>query len=167
MTRKEIVERISCYVVAKGVSNCKGEIELNGIFNLCTTYGFDLEGSTIDKIVTEHGGHLRFYFNENTDDYGYESEFKVSSLVSFFDALRNAFNEEDLREIEEKSDEIRPIVDEALSSLVSDVFDRSELVDNIIEDVTTDILETADEEYNDSDVRLAIVRTLLKLTNKN
>ena len=164
MTRQGITNRITAFIKTKGTKNCRGEYELGNIFSLCADYGFDLQGSTIDKLEIEYEGHIRFYFNENTNDYGYETEFKVASLVEFFENLRNALKEEEKRELEEKEEEIRPIVDEALSSLVYDAIDRGELVDNILESVTKDVIETADEEFNDSDVRLAIVRVLLTWT---
>lgn len=44
--------------------------------------------------------------------------------------------------------------------LFGDVTDAIDIAEEIQDDVVRDIVETADEDFNDSDVRIAIVRAL-------
>ena len=165
MTRKDIIKKFTDFIKAHGTYNtCSREWEIE-TFGLCSDYGIELADCTIDKVATEYEGHLCFFYNENTGDCDYDSAFKVADLVEFFKGLTHAFNEESDEFVENKMDEIRPIVEDALTSLVDDAFDRRELTDNILRDVTEDVIECADELYNDSDVRLAIVRVLLAKTS--
>ena len=67
----------------------------------------------------------------------------------------------------------RPALD--TDALTNEIFDELETItereyaqqiaENIVNDVATDIQETADVEYNSSDVRLAIGRVLVNLTD--
>jgi hypothetical protein len=47
-----------------------------------------------------------------------------------------------------------------------DISDACDLCCNIIDEVCEDVMETSDyPEYNDSDIRIAVKRTIIKLTS--
>ena len=56
---------------------------------------------------------------------------------------------------------IKYCIDVTLMGIFQDAFEREWVKNNIIDDVTTDIIETADENFNSDDVRIAVARTLL------
>ena len=62
----------------------------------------------------------------------------------------------------EKEDKnyIRGIVNMILSSIFTDEYDNELVTTTIIDEVIEDIEETADEHFNDSDVRIAVARVL-------
>ena len=89
MKRKDILRHLTALVQSHGESAGRGERRIE-VFDLCSDYGFDLDGSTIDRIETEGRDHLKFYFNENTGDFDYETAFDTDSLTDFFYRLRSA-----------------------------------------------------------------------------
>lgn len=55
---------------------------------------------------------------------------------------------------------VRGIVNIILSSIFTDESENQSVTDTIIDDVVQDIEECADEDFNDSDVRIAVARVL-------
>lgn len=55
-------------------------------FSICSDHGVELDKSTIDKIVVVRHD-VRFYFNENEDDYAYLETFSINGLVDFLDGI--------------------------------------------------------------------------------
>ena len=64
---------------------------------------------------------------------------------------------------EEKRNEVREAIVNELAYLMDSEY-RNRIADNILTDVIVDIEETADEEFNDSDIRIAIARVLVART---
>lgn len=64
---------------------------------------------------------------------------------------------------EEKRNEVREAIVNELAYLMDSEY-RNRIADNILNDVIDDIEETADEEFNDSDIRIAIARVLVRRT---
>ena len=66
-------------------------------------------------------------------------------------------------------DEMNKYIEDETKSILSNVFTETSYMnmvyDIIIDDVKTDVEECADEEFNDSDVSLAVQRSLLKALN--
>ena len=66
-------------------------------------------------------------------------------------------------------DEINEYIEDETKSVLSNVFTETSYInmvyDIIIDDVKTDVKECADEEFNDSDISLAVQRSLLKALN--
>lgn len=114
MTRTNIIAKFYELLKEKGTKcHSTGEYELE-TFELCSNYGFDLAGSTIDKVVTEYEGHLRFYYNENTGDYDYDSEFNVPDLERFFNSIDSALTKETL-ELAEETEELKEKASDVLA----------------------------------------------------
>lgn len=63
----------------------------------------------------------------------------------------------------EQRNEVREAIVNELAYLMDSEY-RNSIADNILTDVIVDIEETADEEFNDSDIRLAIARVLVART---
>lgn len=61
--------------------------------------------------------------------------------------------------------EVREAIVNELAYLMDSEY-RNEIADNILTDVIVDIEETADEKFNDSDIRLAIARVLVARTER-
>ena len=61
-------------------------------FDICSDYGVELEGSTIDSIVID-GNTIIFFYNENTGDYDDITIFKEESLKQFYNEISSALNE--------------------------------------------------------------------------
>ena len=65
--------------------------------------------------------------------------------------------------------EINEYIEDETKSILSNVFTETSYMnmvyDIIIDDVKTDVKECADEEFNDSDISLAVQRTLMKALN--
>ena len=57
---------------------------------------------------------------------------------------------------------VRAIVDEQLMFVISDAYERREVVSTLLPEIIKDVEETADEEFNDSDVSIALSRVLYK-----
>lgn len=57
---------------------------------------------------------------------------------------------------------VRAIVDEQLMFVVSDAYERREVVSTLLPEIVKDVEESADEEFNDSDVCIALSRVLYK-----
>ena len=55
---------------------------------------------------------------------------------------------------------VKSITNDLLSSIFTDDYDNALVTTTIIDDVITDIDETADKNFNDSDVRIAVARVL-------
>lgn len=150
MTKKAIVEKI------RNLVNQRGENGRLEVFAFCANYGVMLDGSTIDRIdVTPCG--LDFFYNENTGDFDTDREFTAPDLKEFYNDLINAIKDEDESYIAYR-------IGKELEPLVSDNLDRNHLVENIRERVITDVQESADVVFNDSDIRLAIARVLISAT---
>jgi hypothetical protein len=64
----------------------KSDNEIN-TFEMCSEWGEGLNDSTIDKVERTLDGDIRFYYNENTGDYGHIGHFKVKELEAFYDAI--------------------------------------------------------------------------------
>lgn len=65
----------------------------NGVlhtFNICSDYGVELAGSTIDKIEVS-GSMVYFYFNENINDYDSFNMFLVRDLQKFYNGIKKRF----------------------------------------------------------------------------
>ena len=66
-------------------------------------------------------------------------------------------------------DEMNEYIEDETKSILSNVFTETSYMnmvyDIIIDDVKTDVKECADEEFNDSDISLAVQRSLLKALN--
>lgn len=66
-------------------------------------------------------------------------------------------------------DEMNKYIEDETKSILSNVFTETSYMnmvyDIIIDDVKTDVKECADEEFNDSDVSLAVQRALMKALN--
>lgn len=62
-----------------------------------------------------------------------------------------------------KKNEVREVIVNELAYLMDNEYCNS-IADNILNDVVTDIEETADKEFNYSDIRLAIARVLVART---
>ena len=88
MTKKSIVNAYKELFATMGHNNT---IET---FGLCSDYGMELDGSTIDKIEMSNDGRVYFYYNQNTNDLDPIECFSVSALKSFYDGLIEAWNEE-------------------------------------------------------------------------
>lgn len=162
MTKADIIKALDTLIRKRGETKNYEHTHYIDIFNV---YDLEIDGSTIDRIETNDSGCVVFYYNINTYDFDCAEKFTKRGLEGFYNDLKDAIEAEEMDEFRDKMDEIRPIVEEELSSLVSDAFDRQELADNILRDVTEDVLDSADEEYNNCDVRLAIVRVLLEKTS--
>lgn len=67
--------------------------------------------------------------------------------------------------IENKDDDLRDMVYEEIAKITDREY-ATIITDNILNAVRTDIEETADEDYNSSDVSLAVGRVLAKMTEK-
>lgn len=65
----------------------------------------------------------------------------------------------------EQRNEVREAIVNELAYLMDSEY-RNEIADNILTDVIVDIEETADKEFNDSDIRLAIARVLVARTER-
>ena len=63
-------------------------------FELCSEYGIELNGSTIDKIELTLDGRIYFYYNQNTNDLDPIEMFTFEDLKSFYDDIVEAWNEE-------------------------------------------------------------------------
>lgn len=64
-------------------------------FYLCSEYGFELDNSTIDKIELTQDGRVYFYYNQNTNDLDPIEHFSFRALKQFYNALIDAWNEEE------------------------------------------------------------------------
>lgn len=71
--------------------------------------------------------------------------------------------------METLEDEINEYIEDETKSILSNVFTEASYMNmaygTIIDDVKNDVKECADEEFNDSDVSLAVQRSLLKALN--
>ncbi len=132
-------------------------------FSYCSEYGFDLAGSTIDRIqIIGNDSGLCFVYNENTNDYDTDSAFTDSQLEDFFTNLEYAVG---VWWRGEQEEHISELIDDVMMYAIPDAYDRTEFVDNIIEDVKEDMAETADPLYwNDDDVRISTARILVTLS---
>ena len=63
---------------------------------------------------------------------------------------------------EVQRENVREFVSVVLCGVFTDPLDLNNVTDTILDEVITDIEETADEDFNGSDVRIAIVRVLKK-----
>lgn len=61
-------------------------------FEICTTYGCLLDDSTIDNIVLLPEGEIRFYYDNNSDDYESLDNFTYEEIEDFYDNFINAEN---------------------------------------------------------------------------
>ena len=64
--------------------------------------------------------------------------------------------------IQEEQNFLRGTIQSILSSIFEDDYDNEIVTATIFDEVLQDIEETADEHFNDSDVRIAIARVLKK-----
>ena len=64
--------------------------------------------------------------------------------------------------IQEEQNFLRGTIQSILSSIFEDDYDNEIVTASIFDEVLQDIEETADEHFNDSDVRIAIARVLKK-----
>lgn len=53
-------------------------------------------------------------------------------------------------------------IDNSLMTIFPDAFDRDLVVNSLFDDVVADVEETADEEFNGSDIDIALARVLHK-----
>ena len=146
-TRAKFINLIDAY----------GEDDELYTFEACSNNGIGLDGSTIDKIDIRADGQLIFVFNENENDFAMESEFSESGLEEFANGLEEVF-------YEEEKESVKEVIDEIMMPVISDAWDRSEFVDNVVKDVVNDMVETADDDWNDDDVRISLARVLLTLS---
>ena len=63
---------------------------------------------------------------------------------------------------EEHKKDIYKWVDISLSSILPDAIDRDMVVISLFDDVVADVEETADEDFNSSDIDIALARVLYK-----
>lgn len=71
--------------------------------------------------------------------------------------------------VEKSEDEMNEYIEDETKSILLNIFTETSYMnmvyDIIIDDVKTDVKECADEEFNDSDISLAVQRSLLKALN--
>lgn len=132
----------------------------NGVLNVFfANIGVELDGSTIDKIeVIGNGTNVCFYYNANTNDYDTIGAFSEDALALFLTELEDELEE---RDEEDKRSYIEEVIDTKMKDIITDAHDRSAFVENIIDSIITDIEECADEEWNDSDIDIALARVLV------
>lgn len=63
---------------------------------------------------------------------------------------------------EERKKDIYKWVDISLSSILPDAIERDMVVISLFDDVVADVEETADEDFNSSDIDIALARVLYK-----
>lgn len=64
-------------------------------FPICSDYGIELDGSTIDKIELMCDGRIAFYYNENINDYDFMDGFTFEGLKSFYERLVEVWDEDE------------------------------------------------------------------------
>ena len=69
-------------------------------FEYCSNYDCSLADNTIDKIEVSIDGDVRFYYNQNTNDYDRIERFDDADLEEFYNELVEAIEEE--REYQEQ-----------------------------------------------------------------
>lgn len=57
---------------------------------------------------------------------------------------------------------VREVVSAELAQVFTDNSEREEIIDSVLDDVVTDIDETADDDWNFSDISIALQRVLYK-----
>ena len=78
------------------------------------------------------------------------------------------YGDDDDNEDEGNEEKLRQDAENVIYDMFSDwdISDAGELCCNIIDEVCEDVIETSDyPEYNDSDIRIAVKRTIIKLTS--
>ena len=78
------------------------------------------------------------------------------------------YGDDDDNEDEGNEEKLRQDAENVIYDMFSDwdISDAGELCCNIIDEVVEDVIETSDyPEYNDSDIRIAVKRTIIKLTS--
>lgn len=63
-------------------------------FDICTKYGIDLDGSTIDEVVLLPDGQIRFFYNKNTGDYDSIDRFTYKGLRKFYNKFVTSYNKD-------------------------------------------------------------------------
>jgi hypothetical protein len=78
------------------------------------------------------------------------------------------YGDDDDNEDEGNEEKLRQDAENVIYDMFSDwdISDAGELCCNIIDEVCEDVIETSDyPEYNDSDIRMAVKRTIINLTS--
>ena len=104
-------------------------------------------------LVDREGNPVCYEHNDTRDEYPYYAPYLNENLYSF-----EVFDEHD----DFVGTNIKFTMSAELMNLIDDPYDREAVVEGMYPEVAQDIRETADKDFNDSDVRLAMARLLLK-----
>ena len=90
------------------------------------------------------------------------------TMIDGFGGINQPLGEVALYIYDDNEEKLRQDAENVIYDMFSDwdISDAGELCCNIIDEVCEDVIETSDyPEYNDSDIRMAVKRTIIKLTS--